>query len=52
LAADYTDKEKITINMLNLYLSDRVKELTKGQQTPSTAKPDTVPDFPIALVVR
>jgi uncharacterized caspase-like protein len=51
-AADYTHKGRITVNMLNLYLSERVKELTKGQQTPSTAKPDTVPDFPIAVVVR
>jgi hypothetical protein len=26
-----------------------VKELTKGQQTPTTTKPHTIPDFPIAL---
>lgn len=47
--ADYTGKKKITINMLDLYLSERVKELTNGQQTPTTAKPRTVPDFPVAL---
>jgi hypothetical protein len=35
--------------MLDLYLSERVKELTGGRQTPTTAKPDTIPDFPIAV---
>lgn len=47
--ADYTSKGRITINMLDLYISERVKELTKGQQTPTTAKPNTAPDFPVAL---
>jgi len=47
--ADYTGKGKITINMLDLYISERVKELTKGGQTPATAKPKTIPDFPLAL---
>jgi uncharacterized caspase-like protein len=47
--ADYTGKGKITINMLDLYLSERVKELTGGRQTPTTAKPRTIPDFPVAV---
>jgi WD40 repeat protein len=47
--ADYTGKGKITVNMLDLYISERVKELTKGRQTPATAKPKTIPDFPLAL---
>jgi uncharacterized caspase-like protein len=47
--AEYGGKGKITINMLDLYLSERVKELTKGQQTPATTKPSTVPDFPLAV---
>jgi hypothetical protein len=47
--ADYTGKGRITINMLDLYISERVKELTKGKQTPATAKPKTIPDFPVAL---
>jgi WD40 repeat protein len=47
--ADYTGKGKITINMLDLYVSERVKELTKGKQTPATAKPQTIPDFPLVL---
>jgi len=47
--AAYGGTKKITINMLDLYLSERVKELTKGQQTPTTTKPLTIQDFPIAL---
>ncbi len=48
--ADYTGKNTITINELDLYLAERVKELTEGKQTPTTAKPETVPDFPIAVL--
>jgi WD40 repeat protein len=47
--ADYTGKGRITINMLDLYISEKVKELTRGRQTPATAKPKTIPDFPLAL---
>jgi uncharacterized caspase-like protein len=47
--ADYLGKGKITINMLDLYVSERVKELTIGKQTPATAKPQTIPDFPLVL---
>ena len=47
--ADYTGKGKITINMLDLYLSERVKELTKGKQTPTTTKPQTIQDFLVAM---
>ena len=39
---------KITVNSLDLYVSERVKQLTGGRQTPTTAKPDTVSDFPLA----
>jgi hypothetical protein len=45
--ADYKGTGRITVNMLDLYASERVKELTHGQQTPSTVKPPNVPDFPI-----
>ncbi|MCX5809709.1 MAG: caspase family protein [Proteobacteria bacterium] len=48
--ADYTKKGKVSINMLDLYLSERVKELTDGQQTPTTTKPQTIQDFPVAVV--
>lgn len=47
--ADFTGKGKISINMLDLYLSERVKELTQGVQTPTTTKPQTIQDFPIAV---
>jgi uncharacterized caspase-like protein len=48
--ADYTATGRITLNMLDLYVSERVKELTEGKQTPTTVKPPNVPDFPLALV--
>jgi WD40 repeat protein len=48
--ADYKSTGRITLNMLDLYVSERVKELTKGQQTPTTVKPPNVADFPVALV--
>jgi len=38
------------VNMLDLYISERVKELTEGQQTPTTVKPPNVPDFPVAVL--
>jgi WD40 repeat protein len=47
--ADYTGKGKITINMLDLYISEKVKELTRGQQTPTTTKPQSIADFPVAV---
>ncbi|MDD5167935.1 MAG: caspase family protein [Syntrophales bacterium] len=47
--ADYRGQGRITINMLDLYLSERVKELTGGKQTPTTTKPQTIPDFPVAV---
>lgn len=49
--AAYGGNKKITINMLDLYLSERVKELTRGQQTPTTTKPQTIQDFPIAIQI-
>jgi len=48
--ADYNATGRITINMLDLYVSERVKELTRGQQTPTTVKPPNVPDFPVAML--
>ena len=47
--ADYNKNGRITHKMLDFYLSERVKELTGGQQTPVTQAPGGVPDFPIAL---
>jgi len=48
--ADYTKDGTISINELDLYISERVKKLTNGDQTPTTSKPKTVPDFPIAVM--
>jgi WD40 repeat protein len=48
--ADYVKDGKLTIAELDLWLSDRVKVLTDKRQAPVVRKPDTVPDFPIALV--
>jgi uncharacterized caspase-like protein len=50
--ADYRGTGRITVNMLDLYISERVKELTRGEQTPSTVKPPNVPDFPLAVVTK
>lgn len=47
--ADLNKNGRITFKMLDFYLSERVKELTKGQQTPVTQAPGGVPDFPVAL---
>jgi uncharacterized caspase-like protein len=47
--ADLMKQGKITVNMLDYYVSERVKSLTQGQQTPTTTKPKTIPDFPIAM---
>ena len=48
--ADYSSTGRITLNMLDLYISERVKELTQGRQTPTTVKPPNVPDFPVAVL--
>jgi WD40 repeat protein len=47
--ADLRQTGKITHKMLDFYLSERVKELTGGRQTPVNPSPQGVPDFPIAL---
>jgi hypothetical protein len=47
--ADLRKTGRITVNMLDLYVSERVRELTAGSQTPATAKPSTIPDFPLLL---
>lgn len=40
---------KITVKSLDYYISERVKELTKGRQHPTSVTPPNVPDFPIAI---
>ena len=48
-AAAAPDSNRITHKMLDFYVSDRVKRLTDGRQTPVTQAPGGVPDFPVAL---
>jgi WD40 repeat protein len=46
--ADFKGTGRVTVSMLDLYLSERVKELTGGAQSPVMTKPSNVPDFPVA----
>ena len=48
--ADLLHKGTITTATLDLFLENRVKELTNGRQHPVMNRPTTVPDFPIAAV--
>ena len=48
--ADYHRDKKISISELTLFVAERVKELTQGQQTPTTCKPETIADFPIVVI--
>ncbi len=48
--ADYQKNGRITHKQLDFYLSERVKELTGGKQTPVSQAPGGVPDFPVAVV--
>ena len=48
-AADLRKDGRITHKMLDVYVSDRVKQLTGGKQSPVTQAPGGVPDFPIAI---
>jgi len=47
--ADYRGDGKITTSALDLYVTERVKVLTGGSQSPVMIRPPTVPDFPIAF---
>jgi WD40 repeat protein len=47
--ADYGGNGRITMSMLELYLSERVKQLTLGQQTPTSSRASATPDFLVAV---
>ncbi|RZK45556.1 MAG: peptidase C14, partial [Pedobacter sp.] len=47
--ASVPGKNKITVKSLDAYISERVKELTRGKQHPTSVVPPNVPDFPIAI---
>jgi WD40 repeat protein len=44
-----SDSGIVSMNRLELYLSERIKELTQGHQRPTTIKPHTMQDFPLAM---
>ncbi|MEZ5598899.1 MAG: caspase family protein [Pseudomonadales bacterium] len=48
--ADYTRDGAISVSELETWLSDRVQSLTGGAQTPTSAKPFTVPNFVISRI--
>jgi WD40 repeat protein len=48
--ADTNQDGAIGINELNYYLTERVKKLTDGKQSPMTTMPKTIQDFPVAIV--
>jgi hypothetical protein len=48
--ADDTKTGRIPVATLDLYLAERVKDLTQRQQKSVTVKPAAVGDFPLALV--
>jgi WD40 repeat protein len=50
--ADITNKGVITTATLDFWLSERVKELTGGSQSPVMSRPQTIPDFPLFAAVR
>ena len=47
--ADYSGDGAISIGELDLWISERVKQLTEKKQHPVARRPETIPDFPIAL---
>jgi WD40 repeat protein len=50
--ADVTHKGVISTAGLDLWLAERVKELTHGAQTPVMKRPDNIPDFPLFAAER
>lgn len=50
--ADQDGDRSLWIAEIETYLGRRVRELTRGLQTPATAKPRSLPDFPVAVVDR
>lgn len=48
--AEFDYSGKITCKSLDYYITERVKQLTNGEQSPTTNYPPNVPDFPISIV--
>jgi WD40 repeat protein len=47
--ADMGRTGRVTHKMLDLYISERVKALTRGSQSPVTIVPQGIPDFPVGF---
>ena len=47
--ADVGRTGRVTHKMLDLYVSERVKTLTRGTQSPVTIVPQGISDFPVAI---
>ena len=47
--ADFSHTGAITTSELDAYVTERVKSLTDGAQSPVMIRPATVPDFPLAI---
>jgi hypothetical protein len=50
--ADQDGDRSVWTAEIETYLGQRVRELTRGLQTPATAKPSGLPDFPVAVADR
>ena len=48
--ADLTGSGRVTFKGLDFYVSEEVRKLTQGRQTPVTISPTGVPDFALARV--
>ncbi|MCA9111366.1 MAG: caspase family protein, partial [Planctomycetaceae bacterium] len=48
--ADYDGDKYVYLNELDLYISQRMKDLTGGKQHPTTVKPATIRTFPISSI--
>ena len=49
-SADFNQDTAIYLNELDAYVTERVKELTRGRQHPYTAKPGTIRSFPLTRI--
>ena len=49
--ADLFKTKSISFKTLDAYITQRVKVLTEGKQTPTTIIPHSIPDFQIAMTL-
>ena len=48
--ADFNHDGAISLNELNLWVAERVKKLTEGEQHANMIRPDSIRDFPFVLM--